>query len=306
MSLTPRPWASDTTSISSAISSIGTLALPAAEGVATRRIARRLSARLKSVAGWILFQTGLFRLLWRDRAVIVVFHRVNEAYPDDPLTLTDSVFERFVQFFARYFDVIPLSELLNRLAKGGALAPSLTITFDDGYWGNATIAAPILERNGLRGCFFLTTEFIGSDFVPWWDQQQRIQSRWMSWDQVRALRAAGHEIGSHTETHVDLGKVPTDIAQREVAGGDARLAKELGESTGLFAYPFGGSRNMSPENHAVISKLGLRCSVSAHGGYVLPGDDPFRLKRVNISNWFASPYQFGFELVTGRLAHETY
>jgi peptidoglycan/xylan/chitin deacetylase (PgdA/CDA1 family) len=158
----------------------------------------------------------------------------------------------------------------------------------------------------LRGCFFLTTDFIGSEYVPWWDQQQRIETRWLTWDQARALRAAGHEIGSHTQTHVDLGKVQTDVAKCEVGGGNERLAKELGENVGLFAYPFGGRRNMSPENQAVISKLGLRCCVSAHGGYVCAGDDPFRLKRVNVSNWFESPYQFGFELVTGRLAQEAY
>jgi len=304
MSSTPSHWLSDPASLSSPVKPLGAVALPPAEGSALRKIARKVSAKLKTVAGWILFRTGLFRLIWRGRAVIVVFHRVNEAYPTDPLTLTNTAFEEFARFFARYFEVISLSELLRRLEKGGTLAPSLTITFDDGYWGNATIAAPILERHGLRGCFFLTTDFIGSDYIPWWDKQQRIQTRWMSWDQARALRDAGHEIGSHTQTHVDLGTVPTEVAIHEVGGGNERLTRELGENVGLFAYPFGGRDNMSSENQAVIATLGLRCSVSAHGGYVRAGDDPLRLKRVNISNWFESPYQFGFELITGRLAQE--
>jgi len=28
------------------------------------------------------------------------------------------------------------------------------------------------------------------------------------------------------------------------------------------------------------------------------------MKRVNISGWFASPYQFGFELIAGRLEQD--
>jgi len=266
-----------------------------------RTLARQAAARAKAVAGWLLFAPRIYRLLWRNRAVIVVFHRVNDVYPDDPLTVKSRDFERFAIFFARFFEVIPLSELLRRLGAGGKLPPSLTITFDDGYRGNATIAAPILERHGLRGCFFVTTNYIGTDYVPWWDARQHIETQWMTWDLVRSLRDAGHEIGSHTETHVDLGIVPPEEARSEITGGDERVKDELGCSSGLFAYPFGGRRNMSPENQALIRHLGLRCNLSAYGGLVRPGDDPFRLKRVNISGWFVSPYQFGFEMLAGRL-----
>jgi len=252
----------------------------------------------------ILFESRLYRLFWRRRAVIVVFHRVSDAYPTDPITVTSPDFDRFVRFFARYFDVVPLSELLRRLETGRDLSMSLTITFDDGYRGNATIAAPILDRYGLRACFFVATEYIGTDYVPWWDAQNGIETKWMSWDQVRGLRATGHEIGSHTETHVDLGTVPRESARREISGGTRRLAKELGEPSGLFAYPFGQLQNMSDENQSLLRELGLQCSLSAHGGTVRAGDDPFRLKRVNISGWFRSPYQFGFELLSGRLDHD--
>jgi hypothetical protein len=34
--------------------------------------------RLKAVAGWVVFQSGLFNRLRRDEAVIVLFHRVND------------------------------------------------------------------------------------------------------------------------------------------------------------------------------------------------------------------------------------
>jgi len=257
--------------------------------------------RAKAVAGWIIFRTGLYRRFRRSEAVIVLFHRVNDAYPNDPLTYSTRKFEHFLRFFGRYFEVVPLSVLLGLLETGADLTGRLAITFDDGYLSNATIAAPILERLHQRACFFVTTQYVGSDYVPFWDAEKQIRSRWMNWDQVRSLRSRGHDIGSHTETHPDLGVISLEDARREIGGGSSRLDSELGEHSGLFAYPFGGRENMSESNQSLLKELGLRCSLSAYGGTVRSGDDPLRLKRITISNWFVSPYQFGFEFVTGSL-----
>jgi peptidoglycan/xylan/chitin deacetylase (PgdA/CDA1 family) len=257
--------------------------------------------RAKAVAGFMLFRTGLYRRFRRNEAVIVLFHRVTDDYPNDPLTYSSRKFEHFLRFLGRYFEVIPLSVLLGMLEAGADLTGRLAITFDDGYLSNATIAAPILERLNQRACFFVTTGYVGTDYVPFWDASKQIQSRWMNWDHVRSLRARGHDVGSHTETHPDLGVISRDDARRQIGGGASRLDSELGEHSGLFAYPFGGRKNMSEENQSVLRELKLRCSLSAYGGTVRPGDDPLRLKRITISDWFESPYQFGFEFVTGSL-----
>jgi peptidoglycan/xylan/chitin deacetylase (PgdA/CDA1 family) len=249
----------------------------------------------------VIFRSGLYRRLLKGRAVIVAFHRVNDAYRHDSITCTSREFEEFVRFFKTYFEVVPLGEMIDRVASGAELGSTLTITFDDGYRGNATIAAPILERHGVRACFFVTSGFIGTDWIPWWDRSGGIKTDWMTWDQIRSLRAAGHEIGSHTATHVDLGAVIGDDAKNEILAGKARLEAELSESSSLFAYPFGGRKHLADENKSLPKELGLRCNVSSYGGTVHSGDDPFALKRTPINHWFASPYQFGFELVAGYL-----
>ena len=68
-----------------------------------------------------------------------------------------------------------------------------------------------------------------SDSVPWWDKELGIRSEWMNWDQVRALRAQGFEVGAHTMNHVDLG----DTHRRRRGGRDReskqRLERELGD-----------------------------------------------------------------------------
>ncbi len=263
-------------------------------------IEETMSKRLKAALGRMVCWLGLLRPLVGDRAVIVLFHRISDSHPNDPITISSQKFERFVKFFARYFEVVKLSELLT-LLPSGKLGGKLVITFDDGYLDNATTAAQILERHGLLACFFLATGYVGTDFVPAWDREHRIVSQWMSWDQARVLREAGQDIGSHTEHHVDLGVVHGEEARREITGGRDRLAAEMGESTGLFAHPFGSRGQMSEENNVIVKEIGLRCNLSAYGGTVKNGDDPHNLLRIPISNWFDSPYQFAFELVTGKL-----
>jgi peptidoglycan/xylan/chitin deacetylase (PgdA/CDA1 family) len=266
-----------------------------------RPLITRIGPRIKTIAGWVAFRSGLYRRLLRSRAVIVVFHRVNDSYPNDPITSSSEEFAGFVRFFSRFFEVVPLSGLLTALATGDDLGGKLAITFDDGYLGNATIAAPILKRHAAPATFFVTTSFIGTDRVPDWDKKSNIPTRWMDWDQVRALRNEGHEIGSHTATHVDLGATNGQIAREEIAAGRHRVEAELTEPSVLFSYPFGGKNNLTEDNRRQVEELGLRCCVSAYGGTVRAGDDPFRLKRTPISRWFDSPYHFGFELVTERL-----
>ncbi len=265
------------------------------------RLLDALSRRTKSGLGRFLFNSGVYKRLLRGRAVIVLFHRIDDRYRGDPITCSTTDFERFVAFFKRFFHVITLSELLLLLESGKNLDGKLVITFDDGYLDNAVIAAPILELNGLRGVFFVTTAYLGTSRVPPWDQQRGVKSEWMSWDHARSLHARGHDIGSHTQNHPDLGLVRGTEARDEIAGGAATLAAELGGSSGLFARPFGWHGQMTAENTEAIRQAGLKCDLSAFGGTVRQGDDPFHLKRTPISSWFLSPYQFGFELVTGRV-----
>ena len=249
----------------------------------------------------MIFHSGVYRRLLRGRAVIVLFHRISDDYPGDPITCSEKGFQQFVAFFGRFFKVVTLSELLLLLPSGAELEGKLVITFDDGYLDNATVAAPFLEDKGMRGVFFLTTSYLGTDRIPPWDARFGNHTKWMSWDQARELRQRGHDVGSHTQNHPDLGSVRGEEAHREITGGAEKLNSELGEATGLFARPYGWHGQMAPDNTEIVKSAGLRCDLSAFGGTVQAGDDPYHLQRTPISGWFQSPYQFGFELVTGRV-----
>src|SRR2546423_4904144 len=191
--------------------------------------------RLKSLLGHLLYRSGIYRRLWKDRAVIVLFHRVDDRYPEDPITCSRAHFSACCDFFARYFEVVSLGELLALQHRGCDISRRLVITFDDGYADNFHFAAAELRRRGLPACFFIPTAFVGTDHVAWWDAESSIRSEWVTWDEVRTLHAQGFELGSHTLTHADCGQLRGAEAVREIAGSKAQL--EAAIATRIESFP---------------------------------------------------------------------
>jgi peptidoglycan/xylan/chitin deacetylase (PgdA/CDA1 family) len=255
-----------------------------------------LKARIKSWLGWLIFHLGLHRRLMRGRAIIALFHRVDDRYAGNPLTSTREEFAAYLKFFRRFYTVISLGEFLARLARGDDISGCLVITFDDGYLDNFREAAPLLAGEGLPACFFVATEFVGSELQPWWDHELGVRAEWMDWEQIRSLHQQGFEIGAHTMNHVELGAaLHGEHGFAEISGSKQRLEQELGAKVDHFSYPFGRRDQMTDEHRSAVRRAGFACCLSAFGGAVRAGDDPYRLNRTPISRWFQSPYHFGFE-----------
>jgi peptidoglycan/xylan/chitin deacetylase (PgdA/CDA1 family) len=252
---------------------------------------------VKAAIGQCLYRSGLYRAAWRNRALIVLFHRVDDRYPKDPITCTRARFAAFCEFFTRYFIVVTLSELLGRMRRGEDISRRLVITFDDGYLDNYEFAATELRKRDLPACFFVAPGFLGTDKVAWWDARQRIRSEWMSWEQVRSMRELGFEIGSHTMSHADCGVLTDEDAILEIAGSKAVLEAEMRQRVDHFAFPYGGTMHMTPQNRSVVRAAGFSSCLAAHGGIVCSFDSPFHLRRVPINAWYTSPYHFGFETI---------
>jgi len=167
---------------------------------------------LKNVLGRLMFASGLDALLLGRTGVVVAFHRVHEDRDVYGLSIDRRTFQQYCEFFQRHFKVIPLGEFVAKLERGEPLNRHLAITFDDGYRDNFDNAVPVLEKLALPATFFVVTQWIGSNVVPWWDAHGT--RSWMTWDQVRELRRRGFEIGSHTLWHANLSKYPEKIVRQ--------------------------------------------------------------------------------------------
>ena len=256
--------------------------------------------RFKDLFGRIADGTGIYARNFRMKMIVVTFHRVNDWMAEDPITCGTSRFEEFCWFFKRHFRIVPLSEQITGSREARDMGGTLSITFDDGYRDNAEVAAPILKRLDLPATFFVTTGFIGTEYTPPWDRHLSGQAGWMNWDQVRLLRTMGFEIGAHTDQHVNIAELDEDAVRKELTRCRDVLQRELGEPVTLFAYPFGGRENISPASLRLVQAAGFECCLSAYGGVNPPIADPFRLNRIAIGSWFATPHQLGFEIVLRR------
>jgi peptidoglycan/xylan/chitin deacetylase (PgdA/CDA1 family) len=92
------------------------------------------------------------------RLTVLIYHRVLDR--PDPLFPEIPDRERFtreMQWVREWCNVLPLDEAVERLQKGSLPSRAASITFDDGYADNLTIAAPILQRLSLPATVFVTT-----------------------------------------------------------------------------------------------------------------------------------------------------
>lgn len=221
---------------------------------------------------------------------IACFHRIWDGSRDE-LSYPVEAFRVLCRYWRDHYAVINLDTLLARLAaREPASQPTLTITFDDGYADNAEFAAPILDQLDLSATFFLTTGALGAPSRFAWDRELGIEPAMMHWAQVRALRAAGFGIGSHTVHHVRMAAAVAAEQARELRASRQHLEEALGEPVLDFAYPFGGRGDCDAAVRAAVRAAGYRCCLSAHGGTVAAGDSPFHLNRVCVSpRYHATP-----------------
>jgi peptidoglycan/xylan/chitin deacetylase (PgdA/CDA1 family) len=260
-----------------------------------------IAKKIKAVVGRAASKVGALRRDFRSKMVIVAFHRVNDNLPETGLTYSSEKFEKFCEFFRSEFKVTALSEQIAGSNAGKDMGGTLSITLDDGYRDNFEVAAPILRKLGLPATFFVTTGFIGSQTVAFWDQELPEAPGWMSWDQLRSLASQGFEIGCHTDTHLDLGSADEQTAWAELELSKRKLHEQLGRPTPLFAYPFGSRNNICERSRALVRKAGFVCCASCCGGVNPRTGDAFDLNRIPIGPGFVTPDQFGLDLLLNRI-----
>jgi peptidoglycan/xylan/chitin deacetylase (PgdA/CDA1 family) len=252
-----------------------------------RTFAKSALCALYKYSGAMRAQEALARLRGHSFLAVLLLHRVTDAIPEDGLTVGTGYFRRLCRLLRRRFRVVPLAEAF-RLARSGGPVPRRTvaITFDDCYRDNLP-AARVLAEHGLPACFFLPTAYVGTDHIFAWDRHLPPLPN-LTWDEVRQIAALGHEIGSHTVTHADLGAVSLEDARRELAESHRTLQGRLGRPVRWFAFPFGGREHCPAARLPLVREAGYEGCVSAYGGFFRPGEDGFLLPREAVPDFKSS------------------
>ena len=124
-----------------------------------------------------LVHVGVLRVaqgLAKRRVAILRYHSIRE----DPgqfahsigsgIIHTPQVFARQMELVGRMYDPVSLDDVALFLQGEKDLARRpVAVTFDDGFSDNHEIAAPLMERYGIRGTFYVTVSAVDSPRPPW-------------------------------------------------------------------------------------------------------------------------------------------
>ena len=195
----------------------------------------------------------------RGRLSILIFHRVlaqpDPLFPDLP---SAAEFEARMRWVRTWFNVLPLSDGIERLYAGTIPARALAITFDDGYADNEEFAAPILRGLGMSATFFVATGFLGGGCM--WNDRVIEAIRDCADDtlDLHPMGLGAHRLGSHAQRRQAIDAVLTAIKHREPAD---RLA-----ATERIVAACGGRPSpalmMQPQQVRRLRELGME--VGAH------------------------------------------
>lgn len=220
----------------------------------------------------------------RAPVVVLFYHRI----ADDGAgswTVSNAMFARQIDWLQAHFELVSLQQGQRRLRDGKNPRPCVSITFDDGYAENCHQAIPLLIKRRIPCTYFVTLQNVleGRPFEHDVALGNRCPPNTL--EQLRAMAAAGVEIGAHGRNHVDLGGTCDTVRlYDEVVTAGEQLQEEIARRVRYFAFPFGQYMNLNSKAFAMAARAGYEAVCSAYGGYNFPGDDPFHLQRIHVDN----------------------
>ena len=143
-----------------------------------------------------------------------------------------------------------------KTARARLDAPIASFTFDDFPRSAWTTGGPILARYGARGTYYAAGRFCGA----YEDGLEYYRA-----DDLRALHAAGHEVGCHTFSHRHSPKVPSPELEADWGRNQRFIDQVLGPTPlSSFAFPYGDA---SPRTKALAGRRfpvsrGIRAGVN--------------------------------------------
>lgn len=236
--------------------------------------------------GWVgiarrtLRSVGVNRIVtnssWRgDRLLVLCYHGISLGDEHDwrpGLFLSPMCFEQRLRAIAEGgYNVLPLGEALDRLARKSLPAKSVAITFDDGFADFALVALPALKKYRFPATVYLTTWYslrnkpLFNLAVPYilWKQRDRAvgAAPQFGWDRPPDLRT---EIG-RTAAAISVLQF---VCNHDISSaGQHALLEEIAAALG-FDYPSLIAnhmlRIMTPEEATRVASEGVTLELHTH------------------------------------------
>jgi len=182
--------------------------------------------------------SGLFFYKWHNipnGIYCFTYHRIGEAsstqFDPNVFSCTEKRFEQHLQFYKKHFEVISSEQLTLLQSQQQIDKRYAVITFDDGYLDNYETALPILLKYNLPATFFVTTDFVSQQSIPWWDEIawmiQKTTATHLSVGEDDKINFSIQQANKNNLIHQVLSTVKTDKT-RSLSQKVVSIAKQLG------------------------------------------------------------------------------
>jgi len=208
-------------------------------------------------------------------ASILMFHRFGE----NTIPSTNIRLEQFDAMLAALkaggYHVLPLPEIVAALKADRSLPDhAVALAADDAYASAFTGGWPRLKKAGFPFTLFVATGPV--------DQHLR---GYLTWDQIRQMKAEGVTIGAHSNMHPSLPALSPAEMKADLDLSMQRYQAELGERPKLFAWPFG---EWDSKSMAVVKSMGYEAAFGQQSGVAHAKHDMFWLPRFPMNEHFGS------------------
>jgi peptidoglycan/xylan/chitin deacetylase (PgdA/CDA1 family) len=158
---------------------------------------------------------------------------------------------------------------------------AVLVTVDGGYRSFVEHALPILDRYRAPAVVFVATDRM--DATVSFEPELDVPVPTLGWEELSHL-AAAVEVGSMGTAFRRFSALGTADIEREVADSRSEIARRLGHSPALFAYPGGDAGNDPATTARVLRLAGYRAAFLAAGAPgPFPPPDPWRVPRLNVT-----------------------
>jgi len=150
---------------------------------------------------------------------------------DRAFTVSPEGFEAHLKYFQENgYQTVLIDDLLSYFDTGKPLpAKAISITFDDGRYGQYKWAYPLLRQYGMVATFFITTDWVGKE-------------TFLTWSQIKEMSDNGMAIGSHALDHPSLSVLSGAVLKKELEESKKIIEEKIGKKIDYLAYK-GGSFN---------------------------------------------------------------
>ena len=218
------------------------------------------------------------------RTVVLCYHSIHPT--KSFASATPAMCGRHLDWLAAECDIVPLSRIPEVVDRDERPRPAVAITFDDGYADNYEFAFPSLQERAFPATFFLTAGLLEKDPEVLARTQMLYgtpadEVRPLEWSEVRAMHAAGMEIGAHTLTHPNLAVLDRAHVREELRRSKQIIEDRLGQPIRSMAYPFGKpGRHFTSDTVALVAEAGYEYACAVLFRAVRSSDSRYAIPRL--------------------------